>query len=174
MSLSENESNQNRDWFLLSIIVGIILLVIITLIVIALNPEQRDYRDDRSAENVAYNYLLAIQIEEYDKAYGYLSTNLVNYPADAGQFFDGLQNSWNCSSDSLQQSRFEVEEKDLFDDRAHVFIEETIYTNDRGLFSSNSYSQRHTIRLIEGGDGWRITNSDKCWDPAWSRQTQDE
>ena len=167
MTLQENRPNQKQDWFLITIVASILLLVAVTLILVFLNPEQRDYRDEGQPEHVAYNYFLAIQIGEYDKAYQYLSTDLENYPADAGQFFDELQNSWNCSADSLQQSRFEILQTDLFDDRANISIEETIFTNSRGIFDSGSYTQQHNVRLIESVDGWRITKSDKCWDPTW-------
>lgn len=173
-SSNNHNTEQKQDWFLIGIIVSILLIVVVTLILIMRIPEQRDYLADSEAESVAFNYLLALQKNDYERAYQYLSPELAGYPADGGEFFDDLQAIWDCSADELERTDFKIDKVERFDNRAAVSMSETVYTNNRGLFASSSYARHYQIRLIEAPAGWRITNSEKCWNHAWDTAPEEQ
>lgn len=168
---NNTQTSPPRDWFLISIVVGIVAIVIAGLVLALSGSEPRDYVSDEDPQGVAFNYLLAIQKKDYDRAYGYLAAELPSRPADAGQFFDDLQDSWNCSSEQLEQSGFRIDESEIFTDRAVVFVEQTIYTRG-GIFGGGSYTNRHTVNLIQEPAGWRINNSDQCWSFEWNSEEE--
>ncbi|MDJ0752167.1 MAG: hypothetical protein QNJ45_01510 [Ardenticatenaceae bacterium] len=166
---NNTHTSPSRDWFLISIVIGIAVVVVAGLVLALRGSEPLDYVSDDDPEGVAFNYLLAIQQKDYDRAYGYLAADLPSRPADAGQFFDDLQNSWDCSSERLEQSGFRVDDSEVFTDRAVVFVEQTVFTSG-DLFGSSSYTNRYTVNLIKEPAGWRINNSDQCWSFDWNSE----
>lgn len=166
---TEHARSGQRDWFLIGIVGSIALLIVVGLVLALQRPDPVDYQADDTPEGVAFNYLLALQLGEYDRAYDYVATDLPNKPADAGEFFAEIQDSYNCTNQQEIDSRFQIDETERFDDRAVVTASQTIYT--RGdLFSRGSYISSFNINLKEEADGWRITNSDRCWSFEWNRE----
>lgn len=170
MSINSRSSGQ-RDWFLIAIVAAIAVLIVVGL-VMALRPvEPATYRPDTTPEGVAFNYLLALQRQEYGRAYDYLSADIPNPPTDAGEFFADIEDSFSCTDQQELSNRFQIEESEtvMFDDRAIVTASQTVYT--RGdLFSRGSYTSRFNIDLKEEGGEWRITSSDRCWSFDWNRE----
>lgn len=70
---------KSSDKVLISVVVGIVVLVVSALVITMNRPEPAYVADD-SPEGVVHNYLLALQKEEYSRAYGYLSPTVYNYP----------------------------------------------------------------------------------------------
>ena len=160
---------RSNDWFLVGIVVAVVGLVVLTLVLVFRDSAPPEYRPDNTADGVAYNYFLAIQQKNYDRAYGYLSADIDKYPASAGAFFDEIQGDWSCTSEEIARRSFAVSKSELFDDRAVVTISETTFSGSRDLFSSGRYTQIFTVRLARQGSDWKITESDHCWAPDWRK-----
>ena len=153
------------DKFLFAIVLGAALLIGVTFIVVLLKPEPT-YLVDDSPEGIAHNYLLALQLEQHERAYAYLSDTLPGYPSNITEFKRSLDNySWRIRTDtdtSLAIDSFEID-----DTRAVVTVRETRFYN-RGLFESSQQSSTFDMVLhLEAGE-WKIVDSKSyfswCWD----------
>jgi hypothetical protein len=67
---------KGTDRFLIGIVAGVVILVVAVLAIALLRPNQPSYEPDDTAEGVAHNYLLALQLEDYGRAQGCLSRSL--------------------------------------------------------------------------------------------------
>ncbi len=166
--MAETNGQRQTDWFLWAIIAGVIVLVGITLFLVFRGSPPPAFQPDDTPEGVAFNYFLAIQQKDYDRAYGYLSPEIVNGPEDAGAFFADIQTTWDCASENFSSRSFEVTKTEVFSDRAVITLSETVYTGSRDLFSSGRYSQSVIVRLERAGGSWQITSSDRCWFHDWN------
>ncbi len=82
------------DRFLVAILAGIVLLIVVSLTLFFARQKNVDYRSDDTPENVAYNFILALQRKNYEKAYGYLA-DLPNKPGYAAFRQAALSNQEN-------------------------------------------------------------------------------
>ena len=135
----KNGRTGSFDWFLIAIIVGVVALVGLTLLLVFRDSAPPAFRPDDTPEGVAYNYYLAIQQKAYERAYGYLSSETPDFPADAADFFDAVQADWNCTTAEIDRRTYEVAGSEVFDDRAVVTMSETVYSGGGGLFSSGRF-----------------------------------
>jgi hypothetical protein len=62
-----------RDRFLFSILAGIGILVILALVLFFVRGGNNTYADESTPQGVARNYFLALQKQDYDRAYTYLA-----------------------------------------------------------------------------------------------------
>jgi hypothetical protein len=162
---------KSSDKFLIAIVAGIILLVVMAF-VLTLNREEPTYQAEDTPEGIAFNYLLAIQKEEYARAYGYLSPSLRNYPATLEDFKDDIaDNPWDFRDQ--QDATLIVRDLEVIGDRATVKIYETRYYGSGGLFDSGQYTYAFNMKLQLEDGVWKIvyspyyfawcwTHSDKC------------
>jgi len=102
---------KSTDKFLLGIVIGIVLLVIVSFVVTLTRPEPT-YRAEDLPENVAHNYLLALQKKEYQRAYGYLSQELKNYPRSAERFAENIKD-FSRRFDADEEVTLSVESAEL-------------------------------------------------------------
>ena len=70
---------KSTDKFLISIVIGIMLLVVVAFGIAFLRPEPT-YQSEDTPEGVVHNYLMALQREEYYRAYSHLSPVIPGYP----------------------------------------------------------------------------------------------
>ncbi len=75
------------DKVLIGIVAGIVLLIVVALVVTLTQPT---YQAENTPKGIAHNYLLALQKEEYERAYGYLSPALEGYPASVEEFVEHI------------------------------------------------------------------------------------
>ena len=149
---------------LLGIVVGIIALVALVFITVLRQPAPQ-YQPEDTPENIAHNYLLALQQQEYARAYSYLSPSLSHYPASLNQFIDDIEsNRWafRLETDII----LSVVSSQLQDNEADVTIQETRFYN-RGLFDSSQSVSTFTIELNLENSLWQITKADRFWDRCW-------
>ncbi|RMF02639.1 MAG: hypothetical protein D6768_07760, partial [Chloroflexi bacterium] len=91
-----------QDKFLIGILAGIVLLVVVAVVVVlSRSPGSEAYRTDNSPEAVVYNYFLAVQRKDFEKAHGYLSDDLKNKP-DLDQFIIDMSRSSDFQEFSLK------------------------------------------------------------------------
>lgn len=169
-----------RDWFLIAIVAGIGLLVIIALIFGLRSPAEAEYREGGQPEDAAYNYLLAIQREEYGRAYGYVYSDLEGYPADLNRFSTDVISfrEWNCAmsgdSRSISYSVDDANPVSIIGDQAIVTVSEETYYRNRSIFSpSSTYSRDFRMELVNTDAGWKVVESDRCWRREWTTPETD-
>jgi hypothetical protein len=158
---------KTTDKVLIGIVAGIILLVIVALVVTLTRPEPT-YQAEDTPEGVAHNYLLALQIEEYERAYGYLSPTLAGYPASAERFVEHIHdNAWRFRLNT--DATLSVESSKITGDNATVYVQESRFWGG-DLFDSgqSTYTFDMKLRLEEGQ--WKIIDSDNYFAWCWDRE----
>ena len=153
---------KKSDKILAGIVIGIVLLVGVAFAV-ALTRPKPDYREEDTPEGVAHNYLLALQQEDYERAYGYLSTSMSDYPLSLRIFTDDIENYSDADVNSTTQVDTPATIKG---DRATVKVQHTRFYQG-GLFSSRSYSSTFDMTLVKEEGKWRIIASDRYWSWRW-------
>ena len=159
---------RSTDKFLIGIVVGVIILIGAAFAVAFLRPAPTFQPDDTPA-GVAHNYLLALQKKEYERAYGYLSPTLENYPDSVDKFIDNIDD-YDWQFRDLQEGAITVavETTDITGERAEVVVRENHFRQG-GLFNSSQYDRTFDMRLRLDSDqnGWKIVDSDSYWVRCW-------
>ena len=161
-------NKSGADRWLIAIVAGVILLIVISLVIV-LNREEPTYIDDVAPAGVVHNYLLALQQEDYARAYDYLSPTLPNYPIDVEAFYDHMRNERSGFHDAGRRATA-VRDTDYFgENRATVRIEETTFYNS-GLFGSNQSTSTFDMALVQIEGNWMLIDGDSYWYwlPCWS------
>jgi hypothetical protein len=156
-----------QDKFLIGIVAGVIVLAIVALVVIMFRaPGQQSYQSEDTPAGVAHNYFLAIQQEDYQRAYDYLSDDLPNKPS-LDEFISEVNNNRGG-----QESILDVEDTlYISDTRAQVTLSITRYSMG-GLFDSNRYTNQENGQLTQNANGqWKITQFPY---PYWGWNWNDE
>jgi hypothetical protein len=155
---------RNIDKFLVAIVAGVVLLIGVTFAVVFLKPKPT-YQAEDTPEGVAHNYLLALQNEDYERAYSYLSQTLPGYPADISEFTQSIENySWYFRLGT--DTTIAIDSAEIVDTRAVVMVRETRFY-DHGLFESSTHFSTFEMELQKVNEQWRIVDSDnyfvRCW-----------
>ncbi len=158
---------KKTDKFLIGIVAGVGLLAIVSFVIVALRVDAT-YQPEDTPEGVAYNYLLALQQEDYARAYGYLSPGLPRYPVSASLFEIQIKNNYRFSRSLDGSTTLTIESTSMFllENRAFISVNETIFYQ-RDLFNSGQYTRSFdmTLEMIEGE--WKIIDADAyfwgCW-----------
>jgi hypothetical protein len=157
---------KKTDLFLVGIVAGIVLLVVATLFV-ALRRPAPTYQPEDTPEGIAHNYLLALEKNDYDRAYGYLSPTLPGYPADSDKFVHSLnRNRWAFRFD--EETTVSISGATITDNRA--IVRATInrfYSGD--LFGGGVSTSNFNLYLHEENGAWKITQADRYWANCWSQ-----
>lgn len=151
---------------LVLIVAGVILLVIVAFVTVLLRPPP-EYTADDSPQGVVHNYLLALQQEDYERAYGYLSPDL-----QTGDLFDFIEtvesDGWlfELGSNvalSVADSRLSG------DDAARVEVQKTVSYNELLGSSQNTRTFDMFLRRVEGT--WLIVGGEAYWDNCWDEDS---
>lgn len=154
------------DRFLIALVAGVVVLVGIVLAIALLGPNQPSYQPDDTPEGVAHNYLLALQLEEYERAHGYLSPSLPGYSADVETFEHSVQNSrWSFGYDDDDVS-LAIEAVNVTGGRAEIVVRKTEFYRG-GLFESGQYSNTFDMTLRREEGTWKVVDSDRYWANCW-------
>ncbi len=154
-----------NDRFLLAIIAGAAVLVVVAL-VLARRAGPPEYVADDTPEGVAFNYVLAVQRGDMERALGYLSPDLDGYPGTAVRFQEDLR-SWG-GYHVEPSATFRADPARMTADRATVAIVQTTF-NEGGLFGSSEYTDRFEMGLQQVDGAWMLVSGDRFWDECWSR-----
>ncbi|MCP4421445.1 MAG: hypothetical protein GY805_32955 [Chloroflexi bacterium] len=154
--------------FLVGMIIGIVVLIVTALVVVMTRPDPT-FRAEDTAEGVAYNYLLALQQGDYERAYGYISPKINCYPSNVDRFISELNRG-----SSLDESSFSVDSAFVSGQRATVTVQETRFSQGDLLDSSQSTSSFEIV-LARDGNTWKITTVNgyyyygNFWSGRWDR-----
>jgi hypothetical protein len=156
---------KGSDRMLVGIVSGIVLLVVAALVLTLTRPPA-EYQPEDSPAGVVHNYLLALQDEDYERAYRYLASSLKCRPSSAAELSDDVRrNSYLFGSPSEGRS-WAVEDTTQRGTRATVEVAETRF-RQRGLFESGQTFSRFEVALVLEEDGWRIVEADRYFN-RWS------
>jgi hypothetical protein len=157
-----------KDRFLLVILVGIILLIGTAFAIAQFHPAAQ-YLPGGSASAATHNYILALEQQDYSRAYLYLSPSLPCYPVQESRFIRHLNNfpqamSWKVLSEKpMTASGY----------KQQVTVEFTGFRRSF-LFFSQTYSSRVQLSWIDELGRWRLVEAsgfylysralfDQCW-----------
>ncbi len=151
------------DKFLLGIVIGVVFLVIIVFFIVFSKPSQ-NYLPENSPENVAHNYIFALENEDYPRAYSYLSPTIEGYPEDIEEFTRRVNDSFFFDFDTVTSMQFETTYSS--EETAIITVYQTTFS-EGGLFGSSEYLRKFEMDLeFENGE-WKIIDSENyfawCW-----------
>ncbi|HEX8684239.1 MAG TPA: hypothetical protein VF707_18090, partial [Ardenticatenaceae bacterium] len=127
------------------------------------------YQGEETPEGVVHNYLLALEQEDYERAYSYLSPSLEGYPNSADEFTDEvMDNRWQFELDETVS--LAVESTRMIGEEARVTVREST-SYDGSLFGGTDYSTTFDMRLQEESGEWKITASESYWSRCWDMDT---
>jgi hypothetical protein len=158
------------DKFLLAIIAGIILIIIAAFVVVSRRPDPQFQAED-TPEGVVHDYLLALQLGNYEKAYNLLSPTL-GYPSTIDEFYDSLrQTPWEFTASDNYSVVIESSEP-VSDNSVAVIVREIYNTN--ALFAGDGYSNTFRMRVENSPEGWKLVHGDMYWSSCWGETNQCE
>ncbi|KAA3665481.1 MAG: hypothetical protein DWQ04_00420 [Chloroflexi bacterium] len=157
---------KSTNKILIGIVAGVVLLVIAAFVV-TLNKPPISYQDESTPDGVVHNYLLALQKEEYERAYRYLSPTLPGYPSDLEEFSaDIKQYSWRFRFQ--RDTSLSITATNVGVQGATVTVRETEYRNP-DLFGGGTSVKTFEMTLLPSNKSWQIVNSEAYWRPCWEK-----
>ena len=139
-----------QDKFLIGILAFIGLLVAIALALFFIRKGVVDYQPDDTPGNVIYNFALAFQQNDLERAYGYLA-DIDGKPAQS-DFIQSIQNGYvSVSGNALQVGKTTLRGQD------NAIVEVSIQYLGSGPFDTG-YSNDGTALLVRQGGKWKITS----------------
>jgi len=158
---------KSTDKFLIGIVAAIVLLIIAALVVTLTQPEPT-YQAEDTPEGVAHNYLMALNKEEFDRAYGYLSPVLAGYPASAGKFAEHVQDySWSFRLNV--DTTLLVESARITGNQGIVRVRESRFRGG-DLFDSGQSTSVFDVELRLEDEEWKIVDADYFFARCWRRE----
>jgi hypothetical protein len=159
---------KNTDKILVAIVLGVVVLVGVAF-AIALTRPKPAYQSDKTAEGVAHNYLLAIQQNDYERAYSYLSPTIPGYPSDLDKFIQDIERHSYYFKSGGESVSLEVLSSHVTGNRATVKVRKTVF-HQGDLFNSSERTSTFDVSLhypSKSGE-WKITDSDMYWVYCWN------
>jgi hypothetical protein len=146
-----------QDRFLIGILVFIGVLVIAALVLFFVRPGALSYQSEDTPEGVVYNYALAVQNNDVERAYGYLAEK--EYKPSQTAFNQAIMNGYLYTEGYALQ----VEETQILDeDEAWVLV--SIHYLSSGPFDNGWTNQDHAALVRQNGK-WKLTYMPS---PYWS------
>ena len=137
-----------QDRFLLVIVAGIGLLVIATISLFIIRQNSKTYGPEDTPEGVLRNYILAINQEDYAKAYGYLP--------DFGTRpdYDEFHQQMTAKTRAIDQTALKIISVDVSGDEAKIKVVVTREGSDP--FFDSRYSTNQTVLLGLHDGAWKL------------------
>jgi hypothetical protein len=153
-----------QDRFLMGILTFIGLLVIAAVVLFFVRNERPAYGPEVKPEGVLYNYAVALQLHDYQRAYGYLAEN--NNKPTYNTFYQAfLTRQLDTSTSALQIGNVQM----LANGDAWVTV--TIQYAGNGLLN-NGWSSSDKSTLVLQNGAWKITYlPNPYWGWDWYQPT---
>ncbi len=159
---------KTTDKFLLGIVIGIVILVIVVFAVAYFRPKPA-YLSEDTPEGVAHNYLLALRLKDYTRAYSYLSPFIAGFPSSEQAFVNDIQYyNWSFQLDE-EVVTLTVTSVSTTGNHATVTVRETRFTQT-GLFGGDSTNDfEMQLQHIDLNSSWKIIEADDYWIMCWNK-----
>ena len=153
-----------QDRFLLGILVFIGLLVIAAVALFFVRNHTPAYGPEDTPQGVLYNYAVALQLNDYTRAYGYLAKK------DNQPTYDNFQRAFLSRQLDISTSALQIGDvQTLVNGEAWVSV--TIQYAGSGVFNSG-YSSTDKATLVQQNGAWRITYlPNPYWGYDWYQPT---
>jgi predicted Abi (CAAX) family protease len=153
-----------QDRFLMGILAFIGLLVVAAVVLFFVRNEKPAYGPEDKPEGVLYNYAVALQLHDYQRAYSYLAENN-NKPTYDAFYQAFLTRQLDTSTSALQIGNVQI----LPNGEAWVNV--TIQYAGSGLFNT-SWSNTDKGTLVKQNGAWKITYlPNPYWGFDWYQPT---
>lgn len=138
-----------QDRFLKGILIFIGVLVVAALVLFVVRNEKPAYGPEDKPEGVLYNYAVALQLHDYERAYGYLAEkdNKPTYNTFHQAF---LTRQLDTGTSALQIGNVQMLEN------GEAWVNVTIQYAGSGLFNNGGYSSDKGT-LVKQNGAWKIT-----------------
>ena len=148
-----------QDRFLIFILVFIALLAGTAVGVYFIRQGEQSYLPDTTPENVVWNYVLALQNEEYQRAYAYLQRQ------EKTPTFAEFQETFLEQRYSLSETALQI--MDITERDGQATLDILIIHGGGEPFGSN-WKERGTALLIKEEGNWKIAQfPDPYWGWDW-------
>jgi hypothetical protein len=138
-----------QDRFLLGILIFIGLLVVAALALFFIRQDTQVYVADDTPEGVIRNYALALQKQDFQRAYSYLA-DLDGKPSYDTFHRAFLTNQLNVSTNALQVGSVQ------YINNGEATVSLTILYSSGGPFTPGS-SSTDTATLVQQGGAWKLS-----------------
>ena len=138
-----------HDRFLIFILIFIVLLVGTAIGTYFIRQGKQGYLSETSPENVAKNYVLALQNKEFEKAYSYLKKE-ENSPS-----ISTFQETFLKQQHAFNDVSFRIVSVNEHEQQA---VLEIIIIHGGGEPFSRTWQEYNSIFLEKEGDNWKITS----------------
>ena len=155
---------KNMDRPLIAIVVAIAALLVVAIVVVLSEPPP-EYMLDGEPQATAYNYLLALFQEDFERAYGYLSPNLPGYPESLDDFIHDVRR-YSYQFDLDRDVSFSVEEVYETGSLTYVTVEETRFSSS-DVLSPSYYTRSFEFDLVSEQGQWHILDADRYFSRCW-------
>lgn len=136
-----------QDRFLLGILVGIAALVLLSLVVFFVRPAELEYGEENTPEGVVRNYIVALHLKDYERAYSYLAEDPRKPTYDA--FIEPFMlNYFNPTDNGV-----EILEAQISADKASVEMSLIYNTSDP---FGGGYRNNDSALLVRQNNQWKI------------------
>lgn len=148
-----------QDRFLLTIVCLIGLLVIIALVLFFTHRGKQNYQPEGSPQAVVHNYVLALQKEDYTRAYGYLAEGKKK-PTLSEFRHAFIARQLDTSRTALQIGNTKI-------DANEALVSLTLIQSGGGPFD-DTYRMTESAILIFDGDVWKLSSMPHpYWNVDW-------
>jgi hypothetical protein len=137
-----------QDRFLLAILIGVGLLVVLALTLFFLRRGSQEYSAEDSPAGVVHNYLLALQNQDYERAYAYLGDT--NEIPDFEQFQSDL---WQLDQE-VNRIAVQIGESNQAGDR--VTVEMNLIHPGQGLLAETWTERSAAVLISDSSSAWKI------------------
>lgn len=149
-----------QDRFLVSILVGIVVLVVLALAVFFLRRGSLAYGPDDTPDGVVRNYIVALQKQDYERAYSYMA-DIQDKPTLA-RFTQPLAGP---QAQEIASTSLEIFAVDLDASGNTAAVQVNMVRGTTGLFTTNDSLGTQTADLVRQNGAWKIRNLPY---PFWS------
>ena len=138
-----------QDRFLLSILVAIGLLVVVSLVLFFFRQGQQNYGPEDTPRGIVRNYVIALQEQDFERAYGYLQE------AENKPEYDLFREAFR--SRQLDTSNVAVQLGEFTQNGQEAVVELSILHTSSGLFGDVWQEEARALLVQDGAGEWKIT-----------------
>ena len=153
-----------QDRFLLGILIFIGVLVIVAVALFFVRNQAPAYGPETTPQGVLYNYAVALQLNDYTRAYGYLAEK------DNKPTYDNFRHAFLTRQLDTSTSALQIGDMQTLEN-GEAWVNVTVQYAGSGVFNSG-YSSTDKGTLVQQNGVWKITYlPNPYWGWDWYQPT---